>query len=68
MSRLGNYAATEGSQHLHDGGPELAALFVTDELSLPTDDGRIVCDILGFRDDHAVVVEPETGTPDVTLG
>lgn len=39
--------------------PDLAAplIFITDELSLPADDGRIVCDLLALDDDRPVILE-----------
>ena len=38
-------------------GDEVPLVFVTDELSLPTEDGRIVCDLLALHGTRPVIIE-----------
>jgi len=53
----GAYRAERRLLPLMQQDPEPPLLFITDELSLPGDDGRIVCDLLALRGDRPVVIE-----------
>ena len=65
--RLQSHLIAEAYRHDRQlrplAAPDLASplRFITDELALPTADGRIVCDLLALHDDRPVVIELKPG-------